>query len=243
MRLLQMTDLHLLDETEEKSGENNNNFLKVINFLKNNLLYFKIDHIVITGDISHDGSKSSYDYFFYCINQLDFPFSFLHGNHDNIETLDLSKNKAANNREFNEISDIKWKILSVDSVVRGKDHGYIKTDSLAALDKQLCALKEYKIAIFLHHHVLPVGTPLVDKCKLLNYEEFLTICGSYNVKFIGTGHAHILFQRKKNDILISVSPAVCSQWENGTRTVKYVNNSGFSIISFDNNIHVETYFI
>ena len=91
--------------------------------------------------------------------------------------------------------------------------------------------------------MIPVGTPLVDVCKLVNADDLLNIFHDSPVKFIGTGHAHTLFQRKIGNILVSVSPALCSQWENGTSTVNIVNNSGFSIISFDEKIFIETHFI
>ena len=84
---------------------------------------------------------------------------------------------------------------------------------------------------------------LVDVGNLMNSEDLFDICHDGPVKFIGTGHAHTLFLRKIDNILVSVSPAICSQWENGTSTVSIVNNSGFNIISLNERVFIETHFI
>lgn len=239
MRLLQITDLHL---TDKKKCENNRNFKRLIEFIKNNIEKLNFEHVIVTGDISHDGNRESYDLFFSEMDNIGKKFSFFHGNHDNLGELNSFRGTISNAVEFETLHDNKWSVLSVESVVKGKDYGFIEKPALADLEKKLTDLKN-NIAIFLHHHVIPVGTPIVDECRLVNADEFMNICLRYNVKLIGTGHAHTLFQQKVGDILISVSPASCSQWRNGTQSIDFVRNSGFSILSLGDYIHIENYLI
>lgn len=134
-------------------------------------------------------------------------------------------------------------MLSIDSVVDNEDFGWVSNQALETLEEAIISSENKKIAIFLHHHPLPVGTPIVDSCMLNNAGELLSLCQRLNVKFIGSGHAHTLFQRKMGDTLVSVSPAICSQWKNGTSEVSSIDNTAFSVITFDEHIHVEPWFI
>jgi Icc protein len=239
MRLLQLTDLHLMGDV--KDSPNNKIFQKVIRFLKENISRLNVDYIIVTGDISHDGSNSSYLFFLDEMKRSGVRFSFIHGNHDCHRTLD-NLDKPDNYTDFDRISDSEWSVLNINSVVDGEDYGYIDDKNLNDFEQKLSIVKNKSI-VFLHHHVIPVGTPIVDECKLKNSEVFLTICRKLKVNVIASGHAHTLFQRKIEDTLVTVSPAVCSQWLNGTIKPEYINNTGFSIINLDEIVHVETYFI
>ena len=60
MRILQLTDLHLSSQNNSQYDEH---FITAINFIKHRKIELKIDFIVITGDISHEGQASSYRFF------------------------------------------------------------------------------------------------------------------------------------------------------------------------------------
>lgn len=244
MRILHMTDTHLFsDERGVQAKTHYEHFINFIRYFNKNRKALNVDRILVTGDISHDGGKLSYELFFKYMDRLSLPYAVLPGNHDEIGHLDAAMNAAKHAVTVEQLSSASWALFGLNSVVPGEDYGVIRKEALYKLRANLTGTACENIAIFLHHHLLPVGTPLVDVCKLVNADDVLSICHDRPVKFIGTGHAHTLFQRKVDNILISVSPALCSQWENGTSTVKTVNNSGFSIIAFDENLFIETHFI
>ena len=244
MRVLHITDTHLFsDENNVKAEIHYENFINAISYFNENRKKFNVDRVVTTGDISHDGGILSYELFFKNMDRLSLPYAVLPGNHDDLGHLDAAMKAAKNAVTVEQLSSASWALFGLNSVVPGEDYGVIRKETLSKLREDLIGTACENIAIFLHHHPIPVGTPLVDVCKLVNADDLLNICHDSPVKFIGTGHAHTLFQRKRDNILISVSPALCSQWENGTSTVNIVNNSGFSIIDFDENVFVETHFI
>ncbi|MCW2478558.1 metallophosphoesterase family protein [Candidatus Symbiopectobacterium sp. NZEC135] len=244
MRVLHITDTHLFsDENSVQAKIHYENFINALSHFNANRNIFNVDRIIVTGDISHDGGTLSYELFFKNMDRLSLPYAVLPGNHDDIEHLDAAMKAAKHAVTVEQLSSASWALFGLNSVVPGEDYGVIRKETLYKLREDLTGTACENIAIFLHHHLIPVGTPLVDVCQLMNADDLLSICHDSPVKFIGTGHAHTLFQRKIGNILVSVSPALCSQWENGTSTVNVVNNSGFSIISFDENLFIETHFI
>ncbi|MDE9448255.1 hypothetical protein KKJ04_22845, partial [Xenorhabdus bovienii] len=83
-----------------------------------------------------------------------------------------------------------WHIISVDTVVEKEDYGFITENNLIELERKIINSNGINTAVFMHHHAIPVNTPIVDSCMLNNANSLLTICEKYKVKFIGSGHAH-----------------------------------------------------
>lgn len=240
MRILQLTDIHL---SSQNNDQYDYNFTAIINFIKQRKTVLNIDGIIVTGDISHEGQASSYRFFFNGIESVDLPYSIIPGNHDDHEILQSCSSGCKRLKNIQTFSNSTWCLYSLDTVVRGEDYGTISESEILRLTAFLRTIKDQKIALFMHHHILSVGTPLVDCCKLLNPEVLLRLCRDYPIHFLGTGHAHTLSQQKIGHTLISVAPAVSSQWVNGTSEVKNITASGFNIISLTDSVYTETYFI
>jgi len=241
MRILQITDLHL--SSVEDNNINNITFLKLIEFIKIHKETLNIDMIVVTGDISHHGEMDSYRFFYDEMEDLHYPYAVLHGNHDDKKNLNPQGFKLKNCFPIEDLSNDQWGLASVNTVIAGKDYGIVSDSEMIRLSKKLDKAIGKKIVLFMHHHPIAVGTPLVDSCNLFEAEIFLNLCQRYSVNFVGAGHAHTLCQQKLGQTLFAISPAVCSQWKNGTNEVKTIDASGFSIISLGEIIHTETYFI
>lgn len=240
MRILQLTDLHL---SSQNNSQYDKHFTAAINFIKHRKTELKIDFIVVTGDISHEGQARSYQFFFDEIEKLDLPYSVMAGNHDHNDTLQACASGNNNLRNIESFSNCSWGLYSLDTVVNGEDSGFISDREILRLTSSLSAAKDQKIALFMHHHPLSVGTPLVDSCKLHNAEVLLALCQDYPIYFVGTGHAHTLSQQKLGHTLFSVAPALSAQWVNGTSEVKNIMVSGFNIISLTDRVYTETHFI
>lgn len=240
MRIIHLTDLHLSTSTDK---ENNFIFTKAIKFIEKEKNNLKIDCIIITGDITHHGEAESYELFFNHIETLKIPYAVIPGNHDCKNTLKNSKVKCKYITNIENISNNEWLLCQVDSTIEGQDDGLISESEVEKLQEKIVNNPRNKIALFLHHHPINVGTPLVDSCKLTNPEILFSLCEKYPILFIGTGHAHTLFQQQRDNTLISIAPALSSQWKSGTQTVKKVHISGFNVISLNKEINIETYYI
>ena len=243
MRILQLTDIHLSSNNCTESEVNHQNYIAVIDFIIKNKNTLRFDAIVVTCDISHDGSSLSYERFFHEIERVNSPYAITPGNHDNPTNMLNDSTKKDNLLPIESIFNEQWALFSLDTVVTGENYGIISTEKLQELENKVQKTPQKNIAIFLHHHIFPVGTPLVDICNIQNPSDFIEFCQRYPIKFVGSGHAHTLFQQKKGNVLFSVSPAVCSQWINGTHEVRFADTHGFSVISLNEPTYIETFFI
>lgn len=83
MRLLHLSDLHLCSNSETviygvNPYENLQRAIRKIQSIEK-----PIDLCVVTGDISNDGSKESYELADMLLSSLPFPIFVTNGNHDN----------------------------------------------------------------------------------------------------------------------------------------------------------------
>ena len=85
MRLLHLSDLHITDNGVEIWGTDvKGHFDRAIELIRQ---LDDIDGIIVTGDLSNDGSEWSYSYISRSFKKLNIPFYCCPGNHDCIETM------------------------------------------------------------------------------------------------------------------------------------------------------------
>lgn len=167
-----------------------------------------IDAIIVSGDISDNGSIESYQYVDSAFRKIGVPTYCCPGNHDNIEVL-----RYVCERGFIKIPqsvNIKgWKFIFLNSVVpdneelgKNKARGYLDAVSLKELEENIIKTAE-NIVIVLHHPPIEPGGWLNRKL-LDNREEFNAIIRKYKqVKLVMYGHTHYNLQLKLEGILYS----------------------------------------
>src|SRR3990167_10732885 len=86
LRIVQVSDIHLYgDKAHSLLGVNTQeSFTALITHLKQDK---KSDLILLTGDLSQDGSKASYVYITDVLKELEVPVYYIPGNHDNLSTM------------------------------------------------------------------------------------------------------------------------------------------------------------
>jgi len=171
------------------------NFVTEVN-LENSLN--PVDFVVYNGDLVWDSNQPSYDNFSRIVSGQKVPTVLVHGNHDGgiddpkfFEAQQKLSNYSALNYSF-EYGD--WHF-----VVIGAQEKYLddikKQEQLEWLESELLRLKDKKVMLFMHYHILPVGLsqmefytywPIDFKNKIL---EKITQYG--NVKYVYSGHVHI----------------------------------------------------
>ncbi len=240
MRIIQLSDIHLTSDREATlfGISSYHHFEQIIEEINQVLQIKSADLIIVSGDITHDCGPATYRYFLQAMESLKTPYLVIPGNHDILENLHQATATESLHYMLSaqEYSAAGWYIAAVDTVVTGEDYGFIPPERLAALEKKLPA--STNIALFMHHHPLPVGTPIVDQCRLTHPQGLLSLCEKHQVKFIGCGHAHTPCVKKHLGTTISVAPAVSFQWLPGTETVAISKGFGFSIIELADNISV-----
>ncbi len=245
MKFVQLTDFHLFsDQKKTMHGYCTYECLKnVIDAIILNA-NIKADAVFITGDISEDRSIESYELALSQVERLNLPLYFLAGNHDNKECMESVFNKSIFVNETQEFSYEDWVFIKVDTVRRGKDSGFFSIEQKNAITDRITTKRSKKVGLFMHHHPIPVGIPLVDSSMVLNSDSVLDLLvHRREIKSVICGHAHTLFTKKYNECIIDVCPATCFQWQPGAETVQTDNKRGYKVLDFSYDYHSETFFI
>ena len=202
------------------------------------------DAVIVTGDISQDGSDSSYRFALMQLSRMNLPLYYISGNHDNKFIMDFVFSESSQVKCFYELDQKDWKFINVNTVQDGTDSGFISENRLLIIEQEIIQNKEMKIALFMHHHPVSVGIPLVDECMLINNREIMNLCDAHHqIKVIACGHAHTDYTKKYNNCIIDGCPATCFQWCDGAADIKTKNKRGFKVLNFNDKYRSETIFI
>lgn len=235
MKIIQISDLHICERSNQSlySQISSESLDKVLSEIRD---VSDISFIIVTGDISQDGSLDSYKHALRLLESINTPIYCIPGNHDNDKNLHSifeGSSKVSLMTDF--ISTDYWDFYYVKTTVPGKDSGTVGADSISNLETQL-AKTDKNVAIVTHHHPFPVGTPLVDDCMIFNSDEFITTLDeSSKVKLIMCGHVHGDYIITRNHYTLETSPATCFQWMKSSKTTTYINKNGYKIFHFSPN--------
>lgn len=246
MKIAHISDIHL-----SKNGKIIWNTDTLYNF--NRLLaklndITDLDAIVITGDLSDDGSKWAYKYIDNAFMKIGIPTYCVPGNHDSLPIFNdeytpvfysTSKTALINN----------WKFLFLNSVIpddidptTNKSKGYISLEDLGFIEKELN--EGLQTCICLHHPPLEPGGWLNRKL-LDNRDELNSILLKFsNLKCVLYGHIHYHTQVKVSHILYSSAPSIGFAFDRDLPKFQIAKgNEGFSIIQLDDDVLVKRLFI
>ncbi|PHQ79459.1 MAG: hypothetical protein COB66_06775 [Coxiella sp. (in: Bacteria)] len=236
-RVLQLTDLHLFKSDSDKmfGVTTNDHFFKVIERVKKNLTPLP-DMILLTGDLSQDGTAASYDIIANTIDPLGIPAYFIPGNHDNFDTMRTVFEKTNNIRYVDYTDLLTWRFIFLNTQKIGATPGLLAEGELKKLKQCLNAPSSAAkhIVIVMHHHPMKVGTPHMDQYILKNNAAFFKILAPFNnVKLILTGHVHNHYSLMHGNIAIMSAPATSVQLKKGAVSVQPVDEIGYSLFTFN----------
>jgi len=148
------------------------------------------DLLLLSGDLSDDGSRASYRALRTLFQPLRVPVLALPGNHDEpglleaafpgspLDTVSVSEHGA-------------WRIIRLNSCRPGRPEGLIGDGAIADLEDRLAGNERRPHLIALHHQPVAVGNPWIDKYPLLNPEPLLRLIDRFSsVKAVVWGHIH-----------------------------------------------------
>lgn len=216
LTIVQASDFHICKDGEF-AYEVSDTLKGLKNFVRHiNKLTFSIDLLIITGDLSDDGSISSYKIIKENLKELVVPYYVLPGNHDN------KKNMAAvfaehrylqnyfDERIFHSFIFKDVKIILLDSAQIAKPHGSLTGGVLAVLEKELDTV--YKQVLFMHQPPFKTGIGFMDNQPYPNREKFLNLLNiAGNVLLVGCGHIHRVMFFKNGNTNFSIAPSTAMQ--------------------------------
>ena len=215
--IAQLTDIHLFEDIEISlvGIQTEASFQEVLGTIKQILP--QVDLLLLTGDLTQDGSGASYDRLKSSLDSFAVPAYCLAGNHDDLSLMQthLPSEYVYLKRSLNVGN---WRILMLSSVVVGAVHGYLATSELAWLEETLNAYPDRPTLITFHHPASPLGSKWIDEICLQNQAEFWAICDRYpQVEVVLNGHAHQdfdkIYKTAHNSVRCLVTPSTCVQFQ------------------------------
>ena len=155
------------------------------------------DLVLLTGDLSDDGSIPALERLRSIVGRLSAPIMAVAGNHDDphnvrvvfgaVDTVDLGA----------------WTVLGVESVIPGEDHGSVDVD---ALTRRLDQADPRPTVLAIHH---PPRSPSTNPMfQLIGAEEMIAALRDRpHVRAVVSGHLHEAFEYREGDLQLWGSPS------------------------------------
>ena len=174
-----------------------------------------IHAVIVTGDISGDNSKESYQHFVELIEQyVSVPVYVIPGNHDNNSYFDALLSKY-HLRSGNSVQIGNWRLHGIDTRFEGT-RGRVDKRHLYAIANDIQEHSKAFHLLAMHHHIVP-SKSWMDTHELCNASEFVTwVTQTPNIKGIIHGHVHNPLSNyvgEHHRIPVLAAPASCWQWE------------------------------
>lgn len=219
MKIIQITDSHL-QATKTLCLNGYNTFAT----LQTCLTHIKqhhadLDLILATGDLSHDGSKQSYQSWLKLVQTLNVPVIAFAGNHD--KQKNLLQTFARHMTRQHVILNSQWQLIQLNTVIEDQALGKLTKKSLQRF-KTLLELNDNKnIVIAMHHPPIAMHKTWLSEIRLQNHQllfPFLEKTKNYKrIKAIVCGHFHSDTHHQYEHIKIYTSPSTCFQFTNTTK--------------------------
>lgn len=212
IRLLQLTDLHILAEAGQTlmGVDTEQSFRDVLALV---LREENPELVLLTGDLAQDPCESSYVRLRSCLQTTDWNFYCLPGNHDDAGLIAAHLLGERIRHESRILLD-HWQIICIDSSVWGSPGGHLAPAQLALLERCLADYPKHHALIALHHHALPSGSDWMDTMLLDNADAFLALLDRFpQVKLVLSGHVHQDMNMRWGTIRFLAAPSTCFQFK------------------------------
>ena len=240
-RVLQITDCHIVPRPELLGGQIQtlDSFEDAIDRILAMLPAFgTVDQVLVTGDISDDGSAESYDEFRTQIERLGLPYLLIPGNHDLREPL---RAVFADQPHIPSAGKVNWvhdldglRIIGLDSLVEGVSHGELDAESASFLKTALEGADSRAIMLAVHHPPFDTGIGFMDRIGLRDADQLTPVLTGFpNPIHIVSGHVHraIFGSAFGHSAVIgpSVAHAIDADYRDDAPEGFYIQHGGFML--------------
>ncbi len=212
VNIVQISDIHLNANKEKNllGVKTQESFQATIDHIKDNIK--SIDFIIVTGDLSQDGSEEAYRRIVTMLDPFDVPVYTMPGNHDDADVMERVYPCGNLNRIKHIVLD-NWQIILLDSHIQCQVEGFLADDQLSYMQKCLRAHPALHTIVSFHHQPVPVGSTWLDNLGVRNAEAFWSIAEKYpQIKYVIFGHVHQEFEQQVGEIRVYSSPSTCIQF-------------------------------
>ncbi len=223
--VVQMTDMHLFAKMRHKllGVQTEATFQEALKTLQD---FEPVpDVVLLTGDLSQDGSATSYKRLRDYLQAVPTQFYWLAGNHDRLSIMrEVLASDAMPLKNGHHLSADKtwqrnnWAFVLLSSLVPGKDSGYLSDETLAFLDHELALASRspttQHLAVCLHHPPFSVNSRWLDTTTLREPERLFAVLDRYPaVRAVIFGHIHQEWHSQRQQVQYFGCPSTCIQFK------------------------------
>lgn len=246
LRFVQLSDTHirkdyqtgLLHEMLTSVGKPDEKLKAIFSEIRNE----KIDFIILTGDLIHEGNEVDYLFLKELLDSEDFqvPVLLALGNHDEKGAFCKVFSKQMTNDRFYYSQNFQdWTVAVLDSTNKENGLGSIDDRQMEWLE-ELVKEKKY-VVVFMHH-------PLLWNDELLrigyNSKRLKNVIAKENVKAVFCGHVHRSSSIETNAIKQYTAESTACGFDYVEEGILEFDRSGYLQCSIDlNQIQVENCFL
>ncbi|MSO91225.1 MAG: phosphodiesterase [Acetobacteraceae bacterium] len=220
MLICQLSDMHLCRQGEAAYRVVETHMLTERAFRAVAGLYPHVDALLLTGDLTFDGQEDEYQELLMLLRRhIECPVYVIPGNHD--RRVPLRKQLAelpgvARHPRFIQyaIEDLPARIVMLDTLVEGANHGELCAERLDWLDRTLAAVPGKPTILAMHHPPFAGGIGYMDQINLRNADAFRAVVQHHKqVERIICGHVHRPITARFAQAVCSVAPSTAHQLE------------------------------
>jgi 3',5'-cyclic-AMP phosphodiesterase len=172
-----------------------------------------IDALLVSGDLSDDGSAESYARFKSLVAPLGLPIHVIPGNHDARDPM-----RAAFAKGLPETGPLNWTrqlgaihLIGLDTLVEGQGAGTLSQESLSFLKDTLSQASDSPVLLSLHHPPFACGIGFMDDIGLTNREALSDLLTEYTGTLrVVCGHIHTMIVSNISGHVAVSAPSPCS---------------------------------
>ena len=222
--ILQITDTHIVAEGKLVSGQLET--AAPLTRLVDRIASIRhqigpIDAVIVSGDLSDDGSEESYARFKRLLAPLDLPTFVIPGNHDIREPL-----RRAFASDLPVAGPLNWvrkegdiHLIGLDTLVEGHGHGTLSPETLAFLGDALARADGSAVLLALHHPPFASGINFMDAIGLTNAQQLRDAVAGYKGELrMVCGHIHSMMVHNVGGHTAISAPSPCSTFAFDHRT-------------------------
>lgn len=180
--------------------------------------------VIITGDLAADGSGAAYCRAAALLSPLRMPVYVTLGNHDDEEAFRRVMGRPdteARRPPYQAFEFHGWRFLLLDSTLSGGTSGRLGAEQRRRLRAELEREPRCPAFLFLHHHVVPLGLPWLDRDNLTDWHELMMIVReARDVRAVFSGHAHQASHHEWSGVPFYVTPSAAYQFVRDARWVR-----------------------
>ncbi|MDK3073694.1 phosphodiesterase [Sedimentitalea sp. JM2-8] len=217
-RFLQLTDLHVVAAGARASGVLDTRAIlrtAVERLIDRRAALGHLDAVLVTGDVSDDGTAESYRFARGQLDRLGLPLLAIPGNHDDRAEF---RKAFADSPAMPSSGLIDWTteigdtvVIGLDTLVEGQGGGALRPESLAFLSEALARAGSRPVVVAVHHPPLRTGIRFMDAIGLEDIPALqATLAQAGGEIIVVAGHVHGVFQGRIGRHPVATAPAVSS---------------------------------